>query len=79
MKRTKKEIRARLIELFGIMLDGGTVLIKDVDGEVKASRISAIYCDNTLVLPDVIVSDRSIWEVTISRPKETTAPGMGAD
>lgn len=77
MKKTEKEIRARLIELFGIMLDGGTILIKDVDGVIKESRISAIYSDNTLILPDVIDSDKSIWAVTIPREKETTVPVRG--
>lgn len=77
MKKTKKEIRARLIELFGIMLDGGTILIKDVDGVIKESRISAIYSDNILILPDVIDSVKSIWAVTIPREKETTVPVRG--
>ncbi|OJU55648.1 MAG: hypothetical protein BGN96_12235 [Bacteroidales bacterium 45-6] len=65
-KKTENERRELLWKLFGIMLNGGTVEVKDGDGKEKVSTITAVYCDDTLTLPDAINSDRSIWDVIIS-------------
>jgi|GEM_PF-4289604 len=48
------------------MLAGGKVVVKDkYDHTVKESRISAVYADYTITLPDTVHSDYSIKDVTI--------------
>ncbi len=66
MRRSKKEINEHMTLLFQAMINGGKVVVKDkADNTVKESRISAIYVDRTVTLPDCIHSDNSIFDVTI--------------
>lgn len=58
--------KARMIELCNHMFNGGKVVVKDkYDHTVKESRISALYSDYTVTLPDTVHSEYSIKDITI--------------
>ena len=62
----KKEAKkARLQEVCNHFIAGGKVVVKDIDGTVKESAITAVYADYTVTLCDCIESEWSIFKITL--------------
>jgi len=65
MKREHSQKFKRMQEVCNHFVHHGMVVVKDVDGVVKESRITAIYRDGTVTLCDTIKSEHSIFKITL--------------
>lgn len=70
MKRTKKEKQERLREVAAHFANGGKVVVKDIDGSVKESGITAVYADFVVVLGNCIQAEWPIFNITLIPRKE---------
>ena len=57
--------KARLQAVCNHFVNGGKVVVKDTDGTVKESAITAVYADYTVTLSDCIESEWSIFKITL--------------
>ena len=65
-KKIENYKKEKALKLCDHMLDDGKVVVKDKhDNTVKESRITAVYADYTVTLPDTVHSDYCIGDVTI--------------
>ncbi len=62
---TKQEKKDRLQEVCNHFVHDRKVVIKDIDGVAKESRITAVYRDNTVILSDCVRSTWSIFKITL--------------
>jgi hypothetical protein len=65
IEQAAKEKRDRLQEVCNHFVNNLKVVVKDIDGVVKESRITAIYTDYTVILSDCIKSEWSIFKITL--------------
>lgn len=66
MERTNIEKYSRMRQVCTHFCKGGKVMVTDkYDGKVKKSSISSVYADHTVILPNCVINDYSIFDITL--------------